>query len=60
MAGTLRLLTRADLESLNLSMAEVVAAIEAGCRAKGERDVLMPPKLGLHGEGGAFGQAMAA
>lgn len=49
MAGTLRLLTRADLESLNLSMAEVVAAVEAGCRAKGEGDVLMPLKRSLHG-----------
>ncbi len=60
MGDTFRHLTRAELESLDVRMEDVVAAVDAGCRVKGRDGVLMPPKLSLHGEGGAFSQAMAA
>ena len=53
-------LSRTDLESLGIGMDEVVAAVDAGCRAKGRGEVVMPPKLSLHGKGGAFSQVMAA
>jgi ornithine cyclodeaminase/alanine dehydrogenase len=41
-------------------MAEVVEAVDAGCRAKGGGEVVMPPKHSLHGAEGAFSQVMAA
>jgi ornithine cyclodeaminase/alanine dehydrogenase len=53
-------LSRADLASLGVTMTEVVDAVDAACRAKGEGKAVMPPKLTLHGEGGAFSQVMAA
>jgi len=53
-------LSRMDLESLGVGMDEVVAAVDAGCRAKGRGEVVMPPKLSLHGEEGTFSQVMAA
>lgn len=59
-SGSLLYLTRADLESLGITMAEVVDAVDAGCRAKGGGDVVMPPKHSLHGAEGAFSQVMAA
>jgi alanine dehydrogenase len=49
-----------DVESLGIGMDEVVAAVDEGCRAKGRNEVVMPPKLSLHGEEGAFSQVMAA
>jgi ornithine cyclodeaminase/alanine dehydrogenase len=53
-------LSRADLESLGLTMLEVVDAVDAGCAAKGRGEVVMPPKLSLHGESDAYSQVMAA
>lgn len=53
-------LSRADLESLGLTMLEVVDAVDAGCAARGRGEVVMPPKLSLHGEGDAYSQVMAA
>ena len=53
-------LSHTDLDSLGIGMDEVVAAVDAGCRAKGRGEVVMPPKLSLHGEEGAFSQVMAA
>lgn len=53
-------LSRADLESLGVGVSAVVEAVDAACRAKGEGRVVMPPKLSLSGEGGAFSQVMAA
>ena len=41
-------------------MLEVVDAVDAGCAAKGRGEVVMPPKLSLHGEGDAYSQVMAA
>jgi len=53
-------LTRGDVESLALGMAQVVDAIEAVFRAKGRGAAAMPPKASVHGEAGAFSQVMAA
>lgn len=59
-AAALLYLSRSDLESLGLTMLEVVDAVDAGCAAKGRGEVVMPPKLSLHGEGDAYAQVMAA
>ena len=53
-------LCRDDLESLGIAMIDVVDAVDAGCLARGEGSVEMPPKLTLHGTGGAFSQVMPA
>jgi len=53
-------LSRADLESLGVTPAEVVNAVDRACRAKGEGRAVMPPKLTLRGEREAFSQVMAA
>jgi ornithine cyclodeaminase/alanine dehydrogenase len=58
--ASLLYLARAELESLDLTMLEVVDAVDAGCAAKGRGEVVMPPKLSLHGEGDAYSQVMAA
>ena len=58
--GTLLYLCREDLASLGVTMLEVVDAVDAGCAAKGRGEVVMPPKLSLHGEGDAYAQVMAA
>ena len=58
--GTLLYLSRDDLESLGVTMLEVVDAVDRGCAAKGRGEVVMPPKLSLHGEGDAYSQVMAA
>jgi ornithine cyclodeaminase/alanine dehydrogenase-like protein (mu-crystallin family) len=57
---TLLYLSHGDIESLGVTMAEVVDEVEAGCAAKGRGEVVMPPKLSLHGEGDAYSQVMAA
>ena len=53
-------LDRTDLDSLGIGMAEVVDAVDEACRVKGAGGAVMPPKLSLHGEAGAFSQVMAA
>ena len=53
-------LSRHDLESLGIGMLEVVEAVDRGCAAKGRGEVVMPPKLSLHGAGDAYSQVMAA
>ena len=45
-------LDRADLEALQIRSAEVVEAVDAACRAKGEGGAVMPAKLSLHGRRG--------
>jgi alanine dehydrogenase len=57
---TLLYLGRDDVESLGIGIAEVVAAVDAGCLALGRGEVVMPPKLSLHADGGAFSQVMPA
>jgi ornithine cyclodeaminase/alanine dehydrogenase-like protein (mu-crystallin family) len=58
--GTLLYLSRDDLESLGVTMREVIDVVESGCADKGRGDVVMPPKLSLHGGGDAYSQVMAA
>jgi ornithine cyclodeaminase/alanine dehydrogenase-like protein (mu-crystallin family) len=59
-ASDLLFLNRADVMRLGIGMGDVVAAVDDGLREKGLGRVVMPPKSSLHGEGGAFCQAMAA
>lgn len=58
--GTLLYLNRDDVAGLGIGMNEVVAAVDQALREKGRGRAVMPPKLSLHGEAGAFSQVMAA
>ena len=61
MSMELRYLSRADVESLALSMADVIAAVEEGFRRKGMGETQMPPKIAIHSRPGeAFLHAMPA
>jgi ornithine cyclodeaminase/alanine dehydrogenase-like protein (mu-crystallin family) len=53
-------LSRADVEGLNLSMAEVLAAVDEGFRLKGRGLTEMPPKPGIHPRPDCFIHAMPA
>lgn len=54
-------LSRADVESLALSMAEIVKVVEEGFRLKGLGQTQMPPKIAIHPRGdGTFLHAMPA
>ncbi len=53
-------LSRGDVAGLGVAMPEVVAAVDAALREKGCGRAVVPPKLSLHGDAGAFSQAMAA
>ncbi len=54
-------LSRADVENVGLTMAEIVAAVERAFQEKGEGRVEMPPKPGIHPAGGdEFIHAMPA
>ncbi len=54
-------LSQADVKAVGLSMAEVIDAVGAAFREKGEGRVEMPPKPGIHpGEGDNFIHAMLA
>src|SRR5687767_1851901 len=53
-------LSRADVESVGLSMAEIIDALEEMFRAKGRGEVEMPPKPGIHPLPDAFIHAMPA
>lgn len=53
-------LSRADVERVGLTLAEVIAALEAMFREKGEGKVEMPPKPGIHPLPDAFIHAMPA
>jgi ornithine cyclodeaminase/alanine dehydrogenase len=59
-ADAILYLSRDDVASLEVGMDEVVVAVEGALREKGRGRAEMPPKLSLHGEGGAFSQVMAA
>ena len=56
----LRYLSYDDVVSVNLSMTEIVAAVEDVFRLKGEGKVEMPPKPGIHTQPDAFIHAMPA
>lgn len=53
-------LSRADVVSVRLTMAEIIAALESMFREKGEGRVEMPPKIGIHTMPDAFLHAMPA
>jgi len=53
-------LSRQDVESVNLSMHEIIAGLEQMFREKGEGRVEMPPKPGIHTQPDAFIHAMPA
>lgn len=54
-------LSQADVETVGITMAEIIDALEIGFRAKGEGRVEMPPKPGIHpGGGDNFIHAMPA
>lgn len=54
-------LSQADMEAVGLTMADVIEALEAAFREKGEGRVEMPPKPGIHpGGGDNFIHAMPA
>jgi len=54
-------LSRHDVEAVNLSMAEIIGALEVAFHEKGEGRVEMPPKPGIHpGGGDNFIHAMPA
>ena len=53
-------LSQADVASVGLTMAEIIAALEQMFREKGEGRVEMPPKPGIHPVPDAFIHAMLA
>jgi len=53
-------LSRADIESLGMSMREVIDALDLGFAAKGRGDAEMPPKPGIHPRPDCFIHAMPA
>ena len=57
---TLRYLSRRDVEDLALPMGDVIAAVEAAFREKGNGTAEMPPKPGVHPLPDAFIHAMPA
>lgn len=58
--GKLLYLSRADVEAVGLTMAEIIEALEEMFREKGEGRVEMPPKPGIHTMPDAFIHAMPA
>jgi ornithine cyclodeaminase/alanine dehydrogenase-like protein (mu-crystallin family) len=53
-------LSRADVESVDLGMTEIIDLLEKAFREKGEGKVEMPPKPGIHTKPDAFIHAMPA
>lgn len=60
MAPELLYLSRADVEKVGLPMPEIIAAVEAVFREKGEGRVEMPAKIGIHPTPDDFLHAMPA
>src|SRR5215207_3963952 len=60
MSGSIRYLSRADVEAVGLSGTEVIEILEGAFRAKRTGDVEMPPKIGVHPRDDAFIHAMPA
>ncbi|MBI4574219.1 MAG: ornithine cyclodeaminase family protein [candidate division NC10 bacterium] len=60
MVTELLYLSRAEVERVALPMAEIIAAVEAVFREKGEGRVEMPPKIGIHPAADDFLHAMPA
>ena len=57
---SVRYLSRADVEAVGLSGAEVIEILERAFRAKRAGDVEMPPKIAVHPRDDAFIHAMPA
>ena len=57
---TLLYLSREEVETVDLSMADIIAALEEMFREKGQGKVEMPPKPGIHTRPDAFIHAMPA
>ena len=57
---TLLYLSREDVEAVDLSMADIIAALDEMFREKGQGKVEMPPKPGIHTRPDAFIHAMPA
>jgi len=53
-------LSRADVEAVSVTMAEIIAALEVAFREHGQGRVEMPPKPGVHSRPDAFIHAMPA
>ena len=53
-------LSKADVESLDMSMREVIDALDQGFAAKGRGETEMPPKPGIHTRPDCFIHAMPA
>jgi len=60
MGAELLYLSRGDVEKVGLPMAEIIAAVEAVFREKGEGRVEMPAKIGIHPAPDDFLHAMPA
>lgn len=58
--GTVRYLSRQDVENVNLPMGAIIQALETMFREKGHGQVEMPPKPGIHTRKDAFIHAMPA
>jgi ornithine cyclodeaminase/alanine dehydrogenase-like protein (mu-crystallin family) len=58
--STVLYLSRKDVEGVNLSMSEIIDALNSMFREKGEERVEMPPKPGIHTRKDAFIHAMPA
>ena len=57
---TLLYLSREDVEAVDLSMADIIAALDEMFKEKGQGKVEMPPKPGIHTRPDAFIHAMPA
>ena len=60
MVSELLYLSRADVEKVALPIEEIIAAVEAVFREKGEGGTEMPPKIGIHPSPEAYLNAMPA
>jgi len=60
MEQTILYLSKADVEAIDVPMDQIIAAIEAMFREKGEGRVEMPPKPGVHPRPDSFIHAMPA
>ena len=60
MAGTVLYLSREDVENADVKMQEIIDALDATFREKGEGRFEMPPKPGIHPGGDSFMHAMPA
>ncbi len=58
--GKVLYLSRKDVEAVNLSMTDIIAALEQMFQEKGAGQVEMPPKPGIHTRPNAFIHAMPA